>query len=147
MFQAAASEYKRQKKTSPEAVQGDAKSYNTPKSGAAEQIRSAEWRQTKCKKMQRGQRSADTISELRKLAKKKNVQRENTTVWLVGVVDVDVLQELGAKGRVGPFGAGQDLQHVSVVWAQENHRVVLVRPCRRVHRDLGQLEPGRSEVC
>lgn len=67
------------------------------------------------------------------------------SVSLVGVVDVDVLQQLGAEGRVGSLGAGQDLQHAAVVRAQEDHRAVLGRPRRRVHRYLGQLESAWSK--
>lgn len=33
---------------------------------------------------------------------------------------------------------------MAVVGAQEEHGVVLVGPCGRVHRDLGQLEPAEG---
>lgn len=53
----------------------------------------------------------------------RQVQKEHASlntqptqfVSLGGVVDVDVLQELGAEGGVGSLGARQDLQHVAVI--------------------------------
>lgn len=51
-----------------------------------------------------------------------------------------------AERGVGALSAGQDLQQVAVVGAQEDHRVVLGRPGRRVHGNLGQLEPAERET-
>lgn len=38
-------------------------------------------------------------------------------VWLVWVVHVDVLQELGTEGCIGSLSVGKDLQHMAIVRA------------------------------
>lgn len=64
--------------------------------------------------------------------------------WLVRVVDINVLQELGAERRIGSFGAGQEFKNMAVVWTQQHHGVVLIRSSWGIHRNLGQLEPTKE---